>query len=206
MLMWVLFWLVSSPIHVFAGSEKVTGCLVIVGEQGLDNYIVSNMEWRVKRDLRIPVVTLSEKTMTNSLLGHAVELQRQYAEEYVCLISLVRRTSSLASSDRLVITGSVAVLNIECLRLKDDSSATNSVFLGRVSKAMMSSVGRILAVPPCRLPYCAMHPSRNEQEFDQKAENFCPLCLHRAKEALQAKGIQFIPRDRSNRSPQGVPR
>ena len=194
-----LWMLIALPHFLFANSEESSRCLIIAGERGIDRDVISNMAWRVRRDFRVPVRILNGESKTNSLLDEAVEIQRQFPRECVCFVALVQRPATAVSTDRLVITGGVAVLNINSLRVGVDNSVTNTLFLGRVSKAVMSSIGRILGLPPCRLPFCAMYPSRTESEFDQKAENFCPLCLHAAIDVLQAKGVEFLPRERPAR-------
>lgn len=88
-------------------------------------------------------------------------------------------------------TGNVAVINLSGIVSPSGEAAPLSLLSKqRVQRVAAYAVGRALGLPPCPTIYCAMYPSGTAEEFDAKAINLCPPCLHNAMEELSGRGVK----------------
>lgn len=106
-------------------------------------------------------------------------------------VKFVRVDSRDSDFRQSVYTGNVAVINLSgIVPPAGDGSALTVLGRQRMQRLAAYAVGRVLGLPPCPTIYCAMYPSGTAEEFDAKAINLCPPCLHNAMAELRGHGVK----------------
>jgi len=78
------------------------------------------------------------------------------------------------------IGGPVGVASLFRLRPEPGEPGGPALLRQRLLKEVLHEFGHALGLLHCRVPWCAMHPSRIPEEVDLKDAAFCPACAGHA--------------------------
>jgi hypothetical protein len=126
----------------------------------------------------------TQQALADTPEKQAKSLSKLTGKEDLCLVALFTVPEDVKFKDYALDSKHVALLNVWALKSGDGSK--KDVFEKRVQKESIRMVGRLIGLPICPLPICAMSQSANDQALDTKGVTLCPPCISKAQDAIAA--------------------
>lgn len=168
-------------------AETATPVLVLLSIGGVDaelqqrvaNYIEEQYLVRTVRRPAVPTAAGSAAELKRQLVDHA-------AADAAYLLALFNAPS--IEEEILVFSQErCAAVNMTALRPEASAKdADEEVFARRVERESLRAIARLVGMPPCPFPRCALREHRTMQELDSNSRNPCPPCLTRIRKRLDA--------------------
>jgi predicted Zn-dependent protease len=157
--------------------------VVVVGVA--DDALAAAAAKAIKEMFRVPVrVKPMQQALADSPEKQAKSLSKLMGKEDLCLVALFTVPENVKFKDYQLASKHVALLNVWALKSGDGSK--KDVYEKRVEKESLRMVGKLIGLPVCPLPICAMSQSANDQALDAKGVTLCPPCISKAQEAIAA--------------------
>lgn len=114
-------------------------------------------------------------------IATAVSEMRTNREQLVLLLA----GNCPATDKSLFFINGVAAVNLNALKLNDMStSAAREIYARRLEKESVNGLARMLYMPPCPFPQCALYEYTSVDELDKKARGLCPPCSEKLQEMI----------------------
>ena len=178
----------ASQKAVSAAEDKA---IVIGGAGGVDTALLERVRAFVAESCMVPIrsATMQELPQGDAKT-QADAIGKVVGPGAVCTVLLADLADG--SADSVMEGSSIGIVNIGRLRSADkpaDTDEAKEAFARLVDKNTMRMVGRLIGLPLCPFPRCAMLDDDSPEMLELRSRNFCPPCQGKAEELLSAKGF-----------------
>lgn len=170
-----------------SGGIRFSGVgLAVVGE--MDEAAVERVREFAERNTGIPVRLREVPTVTAASLGEVADaLTAERIEEDAAFVLLYAGDADFPAHTVYRYDRRTGIVNVSLLQTDDEE-----MFLRRIEKLTMRSLGLLMNVPPVPNPQSAMWNYSSLEELDLMGRNFDPPSLRVIQLNAQEMGIELI--------------
>ena len=155
--------------------------VVVVGVA--DDALAAAAAKALKETFHVPVsVKPTQQVLTDNSEKQAQLLAKLMGKDDLCLVALMTVPEEVKFRDYALDSKRVALLNVWALKTGDGSK--KDVYEKRVEKESIRMIGKVLGLPVCPLPVCAMCVAASDKDLDAKGVTLCPPCSSKAEKAI----------------------
>ena len=120
--------------------------------------------------------------------AEVAELANTLRTNDLALVALINIPEKVDLREAIVVSKRTALINVWSLRPATYDDSGRERHLRRVETETMGAVARLLGLPPCPFPRCALSEWKTEAELDLKSRNLCPPCGDKAERIINLRG------------------